>query len=288
MEVKRIPSARHRRRTRVAAYVRVSTAGYRQEDSYETQAAFYEAAIEKNPEWDFAGIFGDKVSGTRTEGRESFQRMMNRAMAGQIDLILCKSFSRWARNLVDGLRTVKMLTGSGVHILFAQEGIDTRKPGNVLQISMAAAIAQKESESVSENLKWIYRQKAERGIFVAARNRYFGFDTGDGQFHPDGNAEYVRRIYRLFLEGESMAGIAAGLNREGIKTLRGKAWSGVAVRRILTNEVYAGDVRFQKTPARNIITGMKDAVQAERYIRDHHEGIVSRSEWERAQQRVGR
>ena len=111
MEVKRIPSARHRRRTRVAAYVRVSTAGYRQEDSYETQAAFYEAAIEKNPEWDFAGIFGDKVSGTKAEGRESFQRMMNRAMAGQIDLILCKSFSRWARNLVDGLRTVKMLTG---------------------------------------------------------------------------------------------------------------------------------------------------------------------------------
>ena len=121
--------------------------------------------------------------------------MINDALAGKIDIIFCKSVSRWARNTLDGLRAIKRLTGNHVHIVFEQEGIDTRQPGVIFNLNVAAAIAQAESESISENLKWIYRRRAEQGIFMAQRGKYFGYNTDDGSFHLDENADHVRDIF---------------------------------------------------------------------------------------------
>ena len=151
--VRKILAERHTRKPYVAAYIRVSSKKENQEESYEAQAVYYENLIRSNPEWDFAGVYGDRQSGTRSDNRAEFQRMIHDALAGKIDLIICKSASRWARNIVDGLDAVRHLTGNRVNIIFEQENIDTRQPGSVMLLDLSMAIAQTESESISENLK---------------------------------------------------------------------------------------------------------------------------------------
>jgi DNA invertase Pin-like site-specific DNA recombinase len=172
-----IPSKRHLRKTRVAAYIRVSSKKEIQNGSYETQAKYYEDKIRSNPEWDFAGIYGDRESGTHTENREGFQQLIRDALDKKVDIIICKSVSRWARNTIEGLRTIKELTGNFVNLIFEEENIDTRHLGYQLQLNLQQVVAQMESESISENLKWSYRNRAELGLFTAARGKYFGFNT---------------------------------------------------------------------------------------------------------------
>ena len=284
--VRKIPAERHTRNLYVAAYIRVSSKKGSQDESYEAQATYYENLICANPEWDFVGVYGDKQSGTRSDNRPEFQRMIKDALDRKIDLIICKSASRWARNIVDGLDAVRTLTGNSVHIIFEQEGIDTRYPGSVGIMNISMAVAQTESEGISENLKWLYRHRAEAGIFVAHRGKYFGYNTDDGKFHPNEDAQYVSMIYNSFLAGESMTAIAEALNFLGIHNVWGNSWQRDTIRYILSNEVYVGDLRIQKNPSRNVITKMLDEVQISKYITDHHEGIIDRTVWNRAQRKL--
>ena len=253
-----------------------------QDESYENQAAHYENQITSNPEWELAGIYGEKVSGTHAENRDEFQRLIADALDGKIDLILCKSVSRWARNVVDGLNSIKLLTGRGVHIYFEQEGIDTRTPGILLQLNLAASVAQSESESISENLKWNYKQKTAQGKFYASKNKYFGYDTKGDEFHINEDAEWVVFIFDRYVEGVGVTEIADRLNKAGVRSQSGKAWTTTAVRSILKNEVYVGDVIFRKTPSRNVITGEIDEDWKPKYVKNHHVGIVSRETWDTA------
>ena len=161
MAVRKILAERHTRNPRVTAYIRVSTNEKNQDESYEAQAEYFENKIKNTESWDFAGIYGERESGTHAENCDEFNRMIKDAEAGKIDLILVKSVSRWARNIVDGLRTIHHLTENRVNIIFEQEGIDTRQPGHTLQLNLATAVAQTESKSLSENLKWLYRKRAE-------------------------------------------------------------------------------------------------------------------------------
>ena len=278
------PAERYTRNLRVAAYVRVSSDSEDQDGSYEAQATYYENEIRNHSGWDFAGVYGERLSGTHSENREEFQRMIRDALDKKIDLILCKSVSRWARNTVDGLKAVRRLNDNRVHIIFEQEGIDTRKPGHVFQLNLACAIAQAESESTSENLKWLYRKRAERGIFKAVRGRYFGFNTDDGNFTPDENAKYVRQIFQEFADGKSISEIARGL--EGVKNNRGNPISPSQIRSILMNEIYKGDLHICKSESKNVITGEPDKEQYGRYITGNHEAIVSEHLWARAQKRL--
>lgn len=282
-EVTRIKSVRNSRKPRVAAYVRVSSTMKVQDDSYENQAAYYEAKIKSNPEWEFAGVYGEKMSGTHAENREEFQKMLKDALDGKIDLILCKSVSRWARNTVEGLQSIKLLTGNGVHIFFEQEGIDTRTPGIILQLNLAASVAQSESESISENLKWNYRQRTAKGEFWAVNGRYFGYDSEGDEFAENENTQYVRMMFDWYLEGLTFTEIAGELNKLGVPTLRGNQWSCSSVRCILQNEVYVGDVIFRKHPSRNVITREIDKDWKPKYVKDHHQGIVSRETWDAVQ-----
>ena len=287
MKVTRIRSERNSRKTKVAAYVRVSTEDDSQEGSFENQAKYYEDKIRANPDWDFAGVYGERMSGTHVENREEFKRLVRDARDRKVDIILCKSVSRWARNTIEGLENIKEINGAGAKVIFESEGIDTSMPGSTLQLNLAAAVAQMESVSISENMKWTYRNRAAQGKFVAARGRYFGFNTDDHNFTPDGNAKYVKMIFDDYLSGMSCEEIAGKLNGMGVKNSRGREWSRGSIRGILHNEVYVGDVRFQKTPARDVITGEIDEIQATRYISDHHKGIVDRRTWDRAQKVKG-
>ena len=286
MGVRLIKSERHSRKMRVGAYVRVSTYRNEQEESYEAQAKYYENFIRSNPDWDFAGIYGEKESGTHMENRDAFNRMVQDAVDHKIDLIYCKSVSRWARNAVDALDMVKRLTGNHAHVIFEQEGIDTRDPGMLFQLSLAASIAQAESESISENIKWVYRYRAANGIFKPHKGMYFGFNTDKGTFEPDKNAGFVKLAFDRFVEGEDFKTIADELNSLGVKTNRGTEFRRSTIRSLLTREVYVGDVQFGKKPSRNIITGEPDKIQTSRYMKNHHEGIIDRATWDAAQKRL--
>ena len=284
MGVRKILAERHTRNPRVAAYIRVSTNEKNQDESYEAQTIYYENKIRNTEGWDFAGIYGDRESGTHAENRGEFKRMIKDAENGKIDLILVKSVSRWSRNIVDGLQTIHHLTENRINIIFEQENIDTRQPGYTFQLNLATAVAQSESESISENLKWLYRKRAEKGYFKAGKGWYFGYNTDDGNFTPDENAVYVQRMFREFADGKTVVDIARGL--KGVKNNRGNLISDSQVRSILRNEIYKGDIHICKSISRNVITGEPDQEQYSRYVKGHHAAIVSEKLWNLVQKRL--
>lgn len=201
--------------------------------------------------------------------------------AANVDI---KGVSRWARNTVDALKTIRLLNDHFVHVIFEQEDVDTRTPGHLFKLNLSCAVAQAESESISENLKWLYRKRAERGIFKAVSWRYFGFNTDDGNFTPDENAKYVRQMFQEYVSGKTLREIAKGL--EGVKNNKGKQVSASQVKSILANEVYKGDLHICKSVSRNVITGEPDAEQYGKYIEGHHEAIVGADLWAKAQKRL--
>ena len=188
--------------------------------------------------------------------------------------------------MVEAVQAIKVLMGHRVNVVFEQEGIDTRAPGITFQLNLTASIAQSESESISENQKWVYKKLAEQGVFRANPGRYFGYNTDDRNFHPDKNAKYVRGVFKHYLRGETFTEIVDWLNDQGAKTRRGNPFSGSNVKSILTNEVYVGDVQFGKHPSQNVITGELDEYQVKKYVRDHHEGLVDRATWDAVQKKI--
>ena len=148
MKFTRIPRKRDLHKKRVAAYCRVSTLLEEQEDSFETQVSYYKAFIEANDEWEFAGIYSDEKSGTKAENRPGFQKLVRDALDGKVDYILCKSISRFSRNIVDCQKYVKLLHGNGVDVKFEKENLDTASPSCSMMLSFLSAIAQDESRSI--------------------------------------------------------------------------------------------------------------------------------------------
>ena len=197
---------RSHQQLRTGAYARVSTDKEEQHLSYENQCAFYTDYIQRNPEMRFAGIFADEgISGTSTKKRDGFNRMIRLCKQGKIDLILTKSISRFARNTVDSLNTVRMLKSMGIGVIFEKEGLDTRYASNEFLLTIYASLAQAESESLSGNVKWGKQQSAKAGNVAISYASFLGYRRG-----PDGKpeiveeeAEIVRQIYRDFLAGRS-------------------------------------------------------------------------------------
>ena len=283
MVVHKIIPLRERRKTLTAAYIRVSTKKEEQDGSFEEQKKYYEKLIRSNPDWEFAGLYCERISGTHMEDRPVFRQMVQDAIDAKVDLILCKSLSRWARNTVDALETIQILKSQGVRILFEEDNIDTSECGMIMRVAMGSAIAQQESRSISENIKWTYRKRAEYGIFVPSKRRYFGYNTDDGRFIPDENAKYVRMMFEWYAEGKDAQAIADELKARGVFTVSGSPFTRSAVRRILENEIYVGDIWIGKTPSVDVITGAKDKEQYEQYIENHHIGIIDRELWKEVQ-----
>lgn len=275
---------------RVAAYARVSTLYEDQEESYETQVRYYTNLIEATEGWELGEIYADQgITGTSASKRPQFLRMLEDARAGKINLILCKSISRFSRNFVEAQKFVHELKAINVEIRFEKEGISSFDPGSDLVFSLMAAMAQEESRSISENVKWSYRRMAEKGIRHIGNNRMLGYDEINGKLTPNKDAWIARMIFEEYAAGKAPSEILAHLRDRGAQRLRSDKpfiWSAALV--ILQNEVYVGDRLIQKAPPQDFLTKKPDNTEAydSKYIRDDHEAIVSREVWDKVQARL--
>ena len=234
---------------RVAAYCRVSKDTVRQQNSLETQRDTYDRLISRHPDWELVEIYADHgKTGTSTARRAAFNRMLRDAAKGKIDLILVKSISRFSRNTVDMLETVRSLRELGVGVFFEKENINTLSFTSELLLTVFAAFAQEESFSISENMRRSIRQRFRLGIPKVSQ--VYGYDNLErGVLSINGEkAAVVRRIYDLYLSGCSTTEIAATLNQEGVRPpiVTGKEWYPASVKCILRNEKYVGDSLMQK------------------------------------------
>ena len=235
---------------RVAAYCRVSTDSEEQINSYKNQLAYYTEKISSKSEWKFAGIYADEgITGTSMKHREDFKRMLRACREGRIDLILCKSVSRFGRNSVDVLRTIRALRERGIGVMFEKEAVDTRTMNSELILAFHSAFSQSESESISGNVRWGLRKAYENGTISIGPNLY-GFRKGqdDGVEIDEEKAAVIRQIAQWFLDGDSLHTIADKLAQRHIPSPKGKeTWSTATLRSLLTNEKYKGDALLQKT-----------------------------------------
>ena len=267
---------------RVAAYARVSTDTDEQFTSYEAQIDYYTKYIEKRMDWEFAGVYADEgISGTSTKHRDGFNQMIKDAMAGKIDLIVTKSISRFARNTVDTLTTVRKLKEKGIEVFFEKENIYTLDSKGELLITIMSSIAQEESRSLSENVTWGQRKRFADGKVSLPYKNFLGYRRGENgvpEIVPE-EAKIVRDIYRQFLEGAPPHTIAKRLTAQGIPTPAGKQkWAGTTVESILTNEKYKGDALLQKKYTVDFLTKKQKINHGEvtqYYVTGSHEGIVS-------------
>ncbi|MCD7750992.1 MAG: recombinase family protein [Lachnospiraceae bacterium] len=270
-------------RKKVAGYARVSTELEEQQSSYEAQLDYYSTYIKGHEEWEFVGMYSDEgITGTSTAKREGFNQMVEDALAGKIDLIITKSVSRFARNTVDSLTTVRELKDRGVEIYFEKENIWTLDAKGELLITIMSSLAQEESRSISENTTWGKRKAFSDGKCSVGFGTFLGYDKGpNGEFIVnEEQAKTVRLIYKLFIRGNSPRRIARILEEKGIPSPAGKkVWYQSAIYSILTNEKYKGDALLQKTYTKDFLT--KKAVRnhgeiQQYYVHDHHEAIIDK------------
>ena len=269
------------KKRRVAAYARVSTDEEEQLNSYEAQVNYYTQYIGSREDWEFAGIYSDEgITGTSTKRRDGFKKMIQDALDGSIDLIITKSISRFARNTVDSLITVRALKEKGVEVFFEKENIFTLDSKGELLITIMSSLAQEESRSISENVTWGMRKRFADGKVSMPYKVFLGYRKGaNGQpeIVPE-EAELVVYIYDLFLEGKSPSFIARQLTAEGIMTLSGKArWTPKRIENVLTNEKYKGDVLLQKRFTVDFLTKKTKVNEGEvpqYYVEGSHPAII--------------
>ncbi len=235
------------RKLKVAAYARVSVETERLAHSLAAQISFYSELIQKNPKWEYAGVYADSfISGTETGNRLEFQRMIEDCEKGLIDIILCKSISRFARNTVDILETVRRLRNIGVEVQFEKENIHTLSADGELMLSILASFAQEESRSISDNVKWGIRRRYEMGI-SCSKNPVFGYRwEGDELIVIPEEAVIVKRIFQNFLDGKSRLETEREFENEGIKTRKGCRWVDSNIKCVLSNITYTGNLLLQK------------------------------------------
>lgn len=280
---------------KVAGYARVSTDFAEQLTSYEAQVAYYTSYIKGREDWEFVGVYTDEgISGCSTKHREGFQQMIEDALAGRIDLIITKSVSRFARNTVDSLTTVRKLKEKGVEVYFEKEQIYTLDSKGELLITIMSSLAQEESRSISENVTWGQRRRFAEGKISLPYNHFLGYRKGeDGlpEIVPE-EAEIVRFIYRSFIDGQTIYAIAKSLTERKISTPAGKEkWSQTTIESILTNEKYKGSALLQKRFTTDFLTKKKKVNEGEvpqYYIEESHEAIISPEEFEEVQSEMAR
>ena len=291
MEVSRIEPKISAKRKRVAAYARVSTNGESMTNSLAAQIDHFRGLIESNPEWDHAGIYADEgISGTSPAHRKEFNRMLADCEEGKIDIILTKSISRFARNTLTLLKTVRRLRELGVEVRFERENLSTTDVSSELMMTVLTSFAQEESRSISENVKWGIKRGFEEGRMNAFV--IYGYRRVNGQLKvvPE-EAEVVRLIYDNFLNGYSAAKTEKQLAEMGVKSYRGKHFSRDAIRKILRQEKYTGNATLQKYYIEKHITHKKRKNRGELpqyYVENSHEAIIDKEIFERVQQEITR
>lgn len=273
-------------RKRVAAYCRVSTDHEDQANSFESQQRYFRQYIERNPDWELYEIFADEgISGTNTKKRSEFKRMIACAKEGDFDLIITKEISRFARNTLDSIYYTRDLKKHGVGVIFMNDNINTLDGDAELRLAIMSSIAQEESRKTSERVKWGQKRRMEQGV-VFGRSM-LGYDVKDGKMtvNEDG-AKIVRLIFHKFAnENKGTHVIARELREAGITPMRVKEWSNTVILRVIRNEKYCGDLVQKKTFTPDFLSHEKKYNHGEEefvIIKDHHEPIVSRELFEKA------
>ncbi len=280
---------------RVAAYARVSTEQEEQQNSYQVQIDYYTDLINKKKEWTLAGIFADEgISGTQTKKRTEFNRMIRMCKNKKIDLIICKSISRFARNTVDCLEYVRQLKNLGIGVIFEKENINTLTMTSEFIISLYGSFAQAESESISKNVSWGVEKSFREGKVRYNYKYLLGYKKGiDGkpEIIPE-EAETIKEIFSMFLDGASLESISKNLESRGRLTKQGgTSWSKASILNILQNEKYAGDALLQKTYTTDCIshrTVRNNGERAKYLVTDAHDAIIDRDTFNRVQTELAR
>lgn len=283
------------KKLRVAAYCRVSTELEEQESSYEAQVEYYTRKIQETENWKLAGIYADDgKSATNTKKRDDFKAMIKDAESGKIDMILTKSVSRFARNTVDSLLTIRKLKEKNVAVVFEKEGVNTLDGTGEILITILSSLAQEESRNISENTRWGVVRKFEKGKVIVNHNKFMGYtknENGDLVIVPK-EAEIVRLVFWLYLEGYSTGKIAKYLEEQKIKTATGlEKWHDTVVLKMLRNEKYMGDALLQKTYTVDFMTKkkvMNKGIVPQYYVEDDHEAIIPKDLFYRVQEELAR
>jgi len=283
------------RKRRTAGYARVSTDSEEQLTSYEAQVDYYTNYIKSRDDWEFVRVYTDEgISGTNTKKREGFKNMIKDALDGNIDLIITKSVSRFARNTVDSLTTVRQLKEKGIEIYFEKENIWTLDSKGELLITIMSSLAQEESRSISENVTWGQRKRFADGKVCVPFKHFLGYDRGE-----DGNlvlnekeAVIVRRVYSMFLQGMTPYGIASQLTADRIMSpAKKEKWNAGTVKRMLSNEKYKGDALLQKSYTVDFLTKKKKDNEGEipqYYVENNHEAIIEPAVFDMVQRELER
>jgi len=279
-----VPEKDNVKKLRVVAYCRVSTKYESQKSSIELQKSHYENYIREQPNWLFVGVYVDYGSRGRIEKRIEFQKMIQKALNGEIDCIVTKSISRFSGNTVDMLQTIRALKEKGVTVWFEKENIRSTDKNIELVITIHTMLAQEEIRNMSENIQWGFKRRFEQGITLNNYKYFYGYDVIDGELViSEQQAEVVRDIYDWYLQGMSLGQIKGKLEENHIKTASGKeVWSKSVIQEMLCNEKYMGDCMLQKYFTEDYLSGKKAKNIGQRdryYVHDSHQGIISKEKF---------
>lgn len=278
---------------RVGAYCRVSTDSITrdQENSYNSQKMYFEDYINNKPEWDLVEIYADKgLSGTSTKHRVAFKKMISDAKNGNIDLILTKEISRFARNTMDSIEYTRILKKLGVGVKFINDGINTLDGDGELRLTIMAGIAQDESRRTSERVRWGQKRRMEQGIVFGRELLGYNLNNGILSINED-EAEIVKLIFDKYLEGKGTHVIARELYESSIMPKRTLRWSNSMILKVLRNEKYVGDLKQKKTITLDYLDHKKQYNKGEEEmvcLTDHHEPIIDRETWNSTQVELNR
>ena len=282
-------------RRKVAGYARVSTDRLEQETSYEAQLDYYTKFIKSHDNWEFVGMYSDEgITGTNTFKRDGFNRMIDDAMDGKIDLIVIKSVSRFARNTVDALSYVRKLKSVDCEVFFEKENLWSLDPKVEMMLTIMSSLAQEESRSISENTRWGKRKNNADGKVTLSYTHFWGYDKG-----PDGTmvineeeAKVVREMFALYLQGYSPYKIAKQFTERGIKTITGRdVWAGSTILSMLKNEKYKGDALLEKSYVKDFLTKERVRNKGEvkqYYVEGDHEPIIDPKVFDMVQEEIKR
>lgn len=278
-------------RKKVAAYARVSLETERLQHSLSAQVSYYSELIQSNPEWEYAGVYADDgITGTKST-RAEFQRLLQDCEDGKIDIILTKSISRFARNTVDLLETVRHLKELGIEVRFEKERINSLSGDGEVMLTLLASFAQEEVISLSNNVKWGTRKRMEQGI-PNGHFRVFGYRwEGDQLVIVPEEAAIVRRIFQNFLDGKSRLETEREFAAEGITTRDGKRWVDSNIKVVLTNVTYTGNLLLQKEYIEDPLTKKRKKNRGELpqfYVEDTHEAIIDKETFDYVQAEIAR
>ncbi len=276
--------------TKVAAYVRVSSGKDAMLHSLSAQVSYYNDLIQHHPGWIFCGVYADEaLTGTKAD-RENFAKLMEDCKAGKVDMVITKSISRFARNTVDLLETVRMLKDIGVDVYFEEQNIHSASADGELMLTILASYAQEESLSASENQKWRIRHNFQNGMPWTGTMLGYRYNKGKYEVVPD-EAETVKLIFKSCLSGLGYIAIMKMLNEKGIPTRFGNAWSKNSVVRVLSNYAYTGNLLLQQTYRENHLTKrtLRNNGELPKYhILDSHEPIISLADFNAVQDEMKR